>query len=270
MTNCNNIDEWVNHINQIYEQSNSERSFKDIIILFYEDIGKCFQLINRKREEDIENLLPSMFKWFCALYAKNEEKKNLVSDLLWNKFPGICPYCFESKCSCKIKKGNLNIKELSIRAKNGVNNKPQTINEWQKFFQDIYPRNTDTSFITNVSHLAEELAELSEAHRIRHIKKEISCVEMELADVFTWIIGLANLIHQLKEAKQKGNYEFGNIISSKYNNGCPKCKKFRNNHNLTMPCGCLIKEQSFQIIADYRYEEDNLAINKKDNEEPKC
>ncbi|MBQ8726947.1 MAG: MazG-like family protein [Oscillospiraceae bacterium] len=270
MTKDNNIDEWVNYINQIYEQSNSERSFKDIIVLFYEDIGKCFQLINRKREKDIENLLPSMFKWFCALYAKNENKVHSVSDLLWNKFPGICPYCLKTTCRCHIRKGNLNIVEIADKAKNGKETKPKTINEWQTHFQQIYPRNPDATFITNVSHLAEELAELSEAHRKRHIKKDVLCVEMELADVFTWIIGLANLIHQLKETDVSKNYFFGDVISAKFKNGCPNCHKFRKEYKLKTSCGCLIKEQSFELIADYKYEEEVLVIDQNTDEKPKC
>lgn len=82
-------------------------------------------------------------------------------------------------------------------------NKPETINEWQIHFQKIYPRGAESSFTINVSHLAEELAELSEAYRKKHAKKDIPCVEMELADVFSWIMGLANLIHQLKDAQNK-------------------------------------------------------------------
>lgn len=274
MINSNDdIDKWVDYINQTYEQSNSERSFKDIIILFYEDIGKCFQLINRKREKDIKNLLPSMFKWFCALYAKNEDKVNSVSDLLWNKFPGICPYCLETTCGCHIGKGTLNIEKLKEKAENERRTKPKTINDWQIHFQKIYPRTTDAAFITNVSHLAEELSELSEAHRKKYLKKDVLCVEMELADVFSWIIGLANLIHQLKETEvPNGSYKLGDIISSKYKNGCPDCYRFRNNYNLKMPCGCLIKEQRFQLIADYKYEDEknDEKNDKKNDEKPKC
>lgn len=80
------IDNWVLSINNIYERNNCERSFKDIIAFFYEDIGRCFQLINRKREAEIEKLLPSIFKWFCILYAKYNNQKITISDILWNKF----------------------------------------------------------------------------------------------------------------------------------------------------------------------------------------
>lgn len=254
----NNIDNWVTVITQMYERNNCERSFKDIIGFFYEDVGRCFQLINRKRDSEIEKLLPSLFRWFCILYSKYENRDILVSDLLWNKFPGICPYCKKTTCQCRIGKEQLDVQDIKNIANDSRDKKPQTITEWQEHFQRIYPRGAESSFMINVSHLAEELAELSEAYRKKHIKKDIPCVEMELADVFSWIMGLANLVHQMKDATRvrgRDKYKIGDVIIEKYKNGCPDCSELRNKYNIKYCC-CSMKEQKLKLISDYEYEED--------------
>ncbi|KIO46546.1 MULTISPECIES: MazG-like family protein [Sanguibacteroides] len=250
-TSEKSIDDWAKTINQIYERNNCERSFKDIIVFFYEDVGRCFQLINRKREAEIEKILPSIFKWFCVLFFKYSNRNINLSDVLWNKFPGICPYCQKTTCQCRIGKEQLDIPSLRDHVRNNIDRKPKTINEWQSHFQKIYPRGAESSFIINVSHLAEELAELSEAYRKKHIKKDLPCVEMEMADVFSWIMGLANLIHQLKDAQNKRlEYRFGSIISEKYKDGCPDCKDLRKVYKISYCC-CPIKEHKLQLISDY-------------------
>lgn len=249
------LDEVVDNINLLYEQSNCEREFKDILIFFNEDIGRCFQLIYRKRESEIEEILPSIFKWFCALYAKYRNDKIPISDILWNKFPSICPYCKKQTCGCNIAKGHLDIYNLKKVASEGKDRKPKTINEWQEHFQKIYPRKDDNSSLDkNVSRLAEELSELSEAYRKSFIKHDIPCVEMELADVFSWIMGIANAINQLKKSKprhERGKYSIEDVIFQKFHEGCPYCKEFRTVHNPTTVCHCSIKEQKFRLISDY-------------------
>lgn len=251
------IDGWVVAINEIYERSNCERSFDNIIGYFNEDVGRCFQLINRKREAEIENLLPSIFRWFCALSRKKVDQSVLVSDLLWNKFPGICPYCKQKTCQCRIGKEKLDVQGLRLLADKDRDRKPTTINEWQTHFQKIYPRGAESSFMINVSHLAEESAELREAYRKKHVKKDIPCVEMELADVFSWIMGLANLTHQLNDAKRKGGkFRLGDVIAEKYKNGCPDCLDLRKEYKIDYCC-CSIKEQKFELISEYENDEES-------------
>ena len=63
------LDEWVEHINRIFERENNERTYKDIIIFFIENLGRCFQLINKQESEKIKDMLPILFKLFCALFC---------------------------------------------------------------------------------------------------------------------------------------------------------------------------------------------------------
>jgi len=245
------LDDTIKHINEIYEQSNSERDFRDIIVLFFEDIGRCFQLIMRKRQDEVEGMLPSMFKWFCALYARFEGRASLASEILWKKFPGICPYCVKNRCECGVGKEVLNVKKIFEIADTQKNSKPKTLNEWQDHFQKIYPRGAESSFEINVSHLAEELAELSEAYRKAYVRKDIPCVDMELADVFSWIMGLSNLINQLKQSnRDRKEYHIGDVIYENYKEGCPKCALLRSKTKLEKCC-CSVSAKKLRLISDY-------------------
>lgn len=258
------LNELVTHIIRIYEESNSERDFKAVALMFFEDIGRCFQLIIRKRENEVEDMLPSIFKWFCILYSKcSVDKKNLVSEILWFKFPKICPYCKASTCTCKVGKESLDIEYITKFSQDNIKKMPTTLNDWQNHFQQIYPKSADSgNWSSNVSHLAEELAELNEAYRKSYVKKGIPCVEMELADVFTWIIGLANVVDAYKDAlpkNEKGRYQLGDAIFKQFEKGCPKCIEQRDNLKLGKCC-CSILEKKLRLISDYDDEDVNQYV----------
>ena len=247
------LDEWVEHINRIFERENNERTYKDIIIFFIENLGRCFQLINKQESEKIKDMLPILFKWFCILYYKNENHSNKkLSDILWNKFPNKCPYCEKNTCICKRVKKQIDIKSVRELANTTRDIKPLSINDWQNHFQKIYPRTEESDIRFNISRLAEEIAELCEAFRKRHVKREIPCIDMEFADIFSWIIGLANLIDNT--AKDSIGYNFQSIIEKMYSNGCPLCEEERNKFNIDY-CICAIKPQKLKIISDYNNEE---------------
>jgi len=73
-------------------------------------------------------------------------------------------------------------------------------------------RGADGTFIW----LVEEVGELSEAVR----KKDRVSTQEELADVFAWLLSLANVL----------NIDLSKSFMEKYNLSCPRCKK--------MPCEC--------------------------------
>ena len=280
ITNKSNLDYWVEHITSIYEECNGERDFKDVLIYFNEDVGRCFQLINRRKDEDLKMIIPSLFRWFCILYSKSNNKKNTVSDLLWNKFPGICPYCKKETCGCDIVKHKLDLNYISDKAGKYKEKKPITINEWQKLFQKIYPRKIDeTDFIKNISHLSEELSELSEVHRLYYTKTDMPCVEMEIADVFSWIMGLANLMDQLSLSNDhRSRYKLGDDIESLFFDGCPYCKDLRQSlskyQKIEKKCCCFLKKKELRLVSDYddnfddedQKDESNIGTNNKSDD----
>ena len=66
---------------------------------------------------------------------------------------------------------------------------PESLQQWQDLFQMIYPRRVeDLHSHRSVLGLFEELGELSEAI----LRADRSAIEEELADTFTYIVGVAN------------------------------------------------------------------------------
>lgn len=169
------------------------------------------------RKQDYEktkfNLLIA-FSWFVSL------TNNLHIDLenaVWNRFPYMCSYCASQPCVCKEKK-------ISTRQKVNIKNekKPETIEDFQKMFEEIYPSQSRTVEHSAV-HLAEEFGELSEAimaYRGEHKDELFENVVFETADVFSCFMGVFNSI----------NVNLADALSKMFNDNCHVCHK--------APCNC--------------------------------
>jgi len=129
------------------------------------------------------NLLVA-FAWFLALLNR------LHIDLekqVWHRFPYKCSYCNNLPCICPEKKDLKNNKNVS---------QPKTLSEFQIMFKNIYPPEKRTLDHAGV-HLAEELGELSEALHLflgTHKKKYFKQLEIEAADYFSCLMGVANSV----------------------------------------------------------------------------
>ncbi|MHA1881913.1 MAG: MazG nucleotide pyrophosphohydrolase domain-containing protein [Candidatus Thorarchaeota archaeon] len=92
------------------------------------------------------------------------------------------------------------------------------IEEAQDLIRRIYlERDRERGLERALLRTFEELAELSDAVHRNKLSKEI---EDEIADVFAWVISIANLLE----------INLGNALLSKYNDVCSRCKK--------NPCDC--------------------------------
>ena len=93
------------------------------------------------------------------------------------------------------------------------------IKEAQDLIRRIYlERDKDRGVERTLLRTFQELAELSDA-----ISKDrgLEYIENEVADVFAWVISIANLLE----------IDLGEVLLSKYNNACSRCGK--------TPCECL-------------------------------
>ena len=112
--------------------------------------------------------------------------KNTCSDLLWNKYPGICPGCFVRRtekrrgcnvdfldpCDCllyEVKNLDQSEKRNRTRGLRALGNdnhtsKPKGIDEWQKTFARIFRANIRHLALRDMAlHLLEEIGEMSDA-----------------------------------------------------------------------------------------------------------
>lgn len=239
------IDDYINKINSIYEPiKNNERDFYQILARLVESIAKCSQYVNKNNEPEIGRQLPALFAWFSSLVVKAIPNNKNLGEILWSKYPGCCPYCLQSQCNCLSVKRSLEENQTALQKKAEDNNiiRPKNLKEWQEMFAKIYPRNPQGySQQSNFIHLIEEVGEVAEGYRLRYFHPDN--LSNELADVMTWIFGIANLIDA--RAKDSPSY-FGDNkyileehIQKKYKDGCPICKK--------KTCLCINKDVEVKI-----------------------
>jgi pyrimidine deaminase RibD-like protein/NTP pyrophosphatase (non-canonical NTP hydrolase) len=191
------LDEWYKALNYIYADRNFYRDALSIFAHLTEVIGGLSLLASEKRKQGKapEDFMPKAFAWWLALNGKLGVVS--VSDLLWLKFPGVCPYCQQESdhdagyCQ-RMKRGNPTPPWARLREVGKKRKKPKSLGEWQRMFRQIYKPGPKADFQTGFARLTEELGELAEA--IRVFPAEPSYFLSEAADVFAWLMNVQNNI----------------------------------------------------------------------------
>lgn len=191
------------------------------------------------------------------------------SDLVWHKYPHMCPLCysrrtkgdrnressedFRAPCDCLTQVDGLDdearrraIIALRSFSEDNRSKKPQSIDEWQKMFGQIFGANLRRLSLTDIAlHLMEELGEASDAMirmysytdkkwlaeeaRWRQLR-----LEAQLADVFSWLFALVEKINSTAEraaSKAPEPILLSQIIWRRYGSDdlrsffCPHCGK---------------------------------------------
>lgn len=159
------------------------------------------------------NLLISL-SWLMAIASRFHIE---VEQEVWTRFPYLCSYCGFLPCKCSSNKSSKRVKVKVDESKH-----PSNLDELQKMFEQIYPSKRRTLAEAGV-HLAEEMGEVAEAvHNYlgQHQVKRFQEVKLELADLLSCILGVAN----------SANIQVANELAIQYKNNCHVCHK--------IPCAC--------------------------------
>lgn len=178
------------------------------------------------RKKDLKkqktNLLISS-AWFMSLM--NQIHINVENEV-WKRFPGACSYCGAVPCRCKNTKSEKRKKVLIQDNKH-----PQTLENFQKMFEKIYPSKKRTVEDAGV-HLAEEVGELAEAflaYRGKHKEADFERIKIESADLFSCIMGVCNSL----------KINFAKELVTMFSENCHVCKK--------APCVC-----KFDFVIEFK------------------
>lgn len=190
------LDQWYIATNYIYSDRNFYRDPMSVFAHLVEVVGGLSQLASTKRKpgKAPEDFLPKALAWWMALCGKVGVSS--AAELLWLKFPGVCPYCQRSECDaaiCKKKKrdrGGPAWRDLRNLGQRGV--RPGSLGEWQRMFRGIYKPGSRPDFETPFARLTEELGELAEAVRV--FPAAPGYFLSEAADVFAWLMNIQNNI----------------------------------------------------------------------------
>jgi NTP pyrophosphatase (non-canonical NTP hydrolase) len=153
--------------------------------------------VPRPRKRDLKpfEFLPKALAWWFALCGRVGIPD--VEDMLWAKYPSVCPYCRKAEHKaemCKEKREDhreIDWKDLTdVATANKEKGQPRSLLQWQQMFNTIYPRTDITTHETNISRISEEFGELAEA--VRGLPVAPAYFLSEAPDVFAWFMGFAN------------------------------------------------------------------------------
>jgi NTP pyrophosphatase (non-canonical NTP hydrolase) len=209
----------------IYGDRNSTRPKEATFAHFVEVCGMLTVHERGKRKEgfDLTDALCKALGWYFPLLAKMRIRS--VEQLIFRKYPLVCPYCRKAPhvdLECKQVRGTeatLNHGEVVQKFKDNWGQRPRGLNEWQRMFANIYPRNLQDSSRSVVA-LMEELGELSEAVRVFDIHPEYFLGEA--ADTFSYLMGIATE-HQMREARDGREFSLETEYLRRYPGLCTQC-----------------------------------------------
>jgi NTP pyrophosphatase (non-canonical NTP hydrolase) len=185
-------------------------SINELVLKFVWALGE-FTSVNRKESADKAPVfLADLFAWWIAICNFLSFK---VEEVLWYKFPGICPYCgAEKDCDCEGRKDLVRISEDLVKSHRDNGTPPRTIADWQAMYDRIYGKaNALKGYDFAVARLPEEIKEMIEC--ILPWIKDRDELKLELADIGARIFALANLM----------KFSLQEVFLSRYPGRCPTC-----------------------------------------------
>lgn len=244
------LDEFVNVVAAIYSVHDKHRSIWDVWChTLHHAAGVAHQVriggIEKKLYEEIADFSLWLFTTVLKMKGNFGESAGTIeeslirigsscSDLLWHKYPNICPLCSTDRipstpglipCKCSGQITESEEKDARRQRLLGVRNygnnirheKPSSIDAWQQMFADVFRKSlASLSLRQIVLHIMEELGEASDAMIRMYTYKEETFrlgepnwrqvnLEGQLADVFSRTFALAEKLHLLKSETQSSD-----------------------------------------------------------------
>jgi len=227
------LNDWHRMFYAIYGNRNSERDRFKIYAHLCEVAGGFAKVVRKgSNPADVALFLGKLFAWHSALATKVNHRD--LESVVWDKYPGVCPYCGKSRCTClpDTPHGVLDNTTLHrFQVQNRVS-KPDRLYYWQKMFRDIYGTpnrilglvtqevDTRSQLLVALNRLSEEMGEVAEAIRLEHVSP--IAVSSELADVFAWMMAVANM---LPSHLNDPTFSLEAVLWSQYPGRCNYCFK---------------------------------------------
>lgn len=175
--------------------------------------------------------LGKAFGWLCSfvkVYSRKHPKESFslflddLSEMVWRKYPGTCYRCTHEldynkiigtdylACVClavpKVPEDKIQLREFHLKEAR-KKPRPSTLDDWANMIKKIYgPNHYQLSLPAIALHFLEEVGEVAKALRELHelcakpdaklMGERIMKLQDEIADVFSWILGLLNKLDQ--------------------------------------------------------------------------
>jgi len=218
------LDDWYVLVNSVYWNRNFHLRPAELLAHLVEVIGGLSCVATRKKKPgvDPDAYVAKAIAWWLALCGKLGLKS--VEAMLWDKFPGVCAYCHQSKClgaECAEQKRQLPGPRWETLAEIGKHSPPpRRLADWQRMFGTIYPAQQVDSLGAIFGRLTEELGELAEAVRV--FPAEPGYFLSEAADVFAWLMQVENTLDWEVLRAERGKRIEASLARS-YPDACADC-----------------------------------------------
>ena len=179
---------WQEMFEELYGERNSHKTVEEVFLHVVEEAGELAEALRKDTLDEIKENIPDVFAWLCSFAT---HRKLNLEEVVWHKFPNVCPYCFKQEnCLCIAEMHYLPKEERDKRLapyREDVTAKPKTLDEWQATFLRIYGNVNRVMHFSDIGfHYMEEIGEVSREIRLGTQEE----FEDELADVFAWIIAI--------------------------------------------------------------------------------
>lgn len=189
------LDDWYYSLSSIYLNSNYPRPI-ELLYTHLVESAEGLREAYRRRSEDTSDVLRMLVKtiaWWMAVCAKAGLRS--VEDVVWLKYPHVCAYCRLGEHDpkrCKEAGESGREPDWGELFELGVSNsqrRPASLSAWRTMFRQIYPPG---AFLEASARLGEEIGELAQSIRLYSLAPQN--LLGEVADVFAWLMHIANSI----------------------------------------------------------------------------
>lgn len=203
--------------------------------------AKAAMKLNGAEQTDaFKKYLPRTFAWLVELVDTAGWR---VGDVIYYKYPDLCPYCGKKPCNqchpTQNEEINKALLEKVLRERK-LAPADWTFSQFAAMFQEIYgTANADRTLCEIVLHLYSEISELAIALRratLSRSRAQTAMMYLELADVFAWFFALYNIVNE-------GKPWFEEVFWTEFSM-CPWCHK--------IPCECPEVLDDIEIITNWR------------------
>jgi len=197
------LSDYQSQLVAIYGKKNAGRHPVQLLGRVTSNVGFLERAVTKmsggQQAETFRKYLPRTFAWLVGLVDTAGWN---VGDVIYYKYPDVCPYCNEKPCNMHHPKPNEAI-NTSLLKKVLRERKPAptdwTFSQVATMFQEIYGvANTDRTLPEIVLHIYSEISELEDAVRKATLSRgraRTAIMYLELADVFAWFFALHNKVH---------------------------------------------------------------------------
>ena len=203
---------WQKKFGEIFNERNQRcDTDDDIMFHLYEHLTKCFESLRKERFDEIAARLPHIFCWLCAFCNRQHIE---MTDVVWEKYPNVCPYGLEEQgCVCIAREVAYQptLPEL-LRYRNDQTKRQYDVPGIQAMFARIFgPVNSIKPLLAVLSHLLEEVSEVGKDWR----KKRMETIDAEVADTFAQLCAVATKLGR----------NLDDLIWKTYPGVCHKCNR---------------------------------------------